>query len=228
MAAGKPKGAKRPPSRSNAAKKRTSGASSNRNQNRPAAQRSRQARERQALRNRLIAGAVVLVIIGALVFSAARPKSSNPTTSVGPLDAGAGNCTLDSKADAIGPNGVHIPNPTYTVEPPAGGSHLSTAANPGFYRVGQSPSDGELVHAMEHGFVVLWYRPDLASEKLDQIEVLSDKLGRELIVAPRDSLKGEAAVTAWHKRLLCGELVPEKVEEFSRKYKDKGPEKGFL
>jgi len=230
MAKGTPKGAKRPVKKA-ATKKpsvaRSSGAPAPVARPRPAAQRTRQEKEKRALRNRLIAGAVLLVVIGVVVFSAVS-SGDDSSSAVGPLDEGAGDCTLDSKADDIGPNGVHISNPTYKVEPPAGGSHLSSAANPGFYRESNVPPDGQLVHAMEHGFVVLWHRPDLPAEKLDQIEALSDRLGRELIVAPRPSLEGEVVVTAWNKRLLCGELVPEKVAEFSRLYRDKGPEKGFL
>lgn len=229
MAKGTPKGAKRPvkkaaPKKPAAARSSAAPASSARP--RPAAQLSRQEKEKRALRNRLIAGAVLLVVIGAVVFSAVSSDDGASST-VGPLDEGAGSCTLDSKADGGGPE-THIPTPTYKVDPPAGGSHQPSAANPGFYRASNVPADGQLVHAMEHGFVILWHRPDLPAEKIDQIEALSDRLGRELIVAPRASLKGEVAVTAWKKRLLCGELVPEKVAEFSRLYRDKGPEKGFL
>ncbi len=90
------------------------------------------------------------------------------------------------------------------------------------------PPDGQLVHAQEHGFVILWYRPDLPEAKVAQLEALSDQFGRELLLVPRASLEGEVAVTAWHRRMRCGELVPEKVALFAREYVDKGPEKGFL
>lgn len=230
MAKGTPKGAKRPVKKAAPKKpataRSTSAASATSSRPRPAAQRSRQEKEKRALRNRLIAGAVLLVVIGAVVFSAVS-SGDGAASALGPLDEGAGNCTLDSKADRAGPE-THIPKPTYKVDPPAGGSHEPSAAKPGFYRAANVPPDGQLVHALEHGFVVLWHRPDLPAEKIDQIEALSDRLGRELIVAPRESLTGEVAVTAWKKRLLCGELVPEKVAEFSRLYRDKGPEKGFL
>jgi hypothetical protein len=57
---------------------------------------------------------------------------------------------------------------------------------------------------------------------------LSDTFGRELIVAPRLSLTGEVAVTAWHKRLLCSQLDPATIELFTNTFTDQGPEKGFL
>lgn len=194
---------------------------------RPAAQPTRQEKEAKALRNRLIAGAVLLVVAGAVVFAAVRPGGGPSVKDQ--LTSGPGGCTLDSRHDGDAANqGEHIPRPTFKVDPPAGGPHEPQAANPGFYEGAKAPPDGQLVHAMEHGFVVLWYRPDLAPEKLDQLEQLSDQFGRELIVAPRPSLDGEVAVTAWHRRLLCRELAPDKIAVFTREFKDRGPEKGFL
>jgi hypothetical protein len=81
---------------------------------------------------------------------------------------------------------------------------------------------------MEHGFVVLWFRSGLPEETMAAIEDLSDQFGRPLIVAERPGLEGEVAVTAWHKRMLCAELVPDKVGRFTETYVDRGPEKGFI
>ena len=201
------------PARKAPAKKRPAGGT--------AAQRARQQRESKALRNRIITAGVLLVVAGAVVFFAARP---DPGPSV--AEQLAPSCRADTKYD--GDSRDHVPNPTYEVDPPAGGAHLPTPANPGFYRGDDVPPDGALVHAMEHGFVVLWFKPGLPAEKMQQIEDLSDQFGRELIVAERPSLTDEVAVTAWHHRALCAQLDPSKVEIFTRAYKDQGPEKGFL
>jgi len=206
---------KRPPAKTAAAKKRV------------AAQPSRQEKEARALRNRIIIGGLVLVLAGVVVFMAARPGSGPSVPDQ--LEAGLGGCDYDTEFDGTARDqGDHVPNPTYKVDPPAGGPHLAQAANPGFYRDGDAPPDGQLVHAQEHGFVILWYRPDLPADKMTQLEQLSDQFGRELLLVPRESLEGEVAVTAWHRRLLCRELVPEKVSIFTRAYVDQGPEKGFL
>ena len=114
------------------------------------------------------------------------------------------------------------------MNPPAGGAHLPTPANPGFYKGNDVPPDGALVHAEEHGFVILWFKSGLSAEKMQQISDLSDQFGRELIVVERPSLTDDVAVTAWHRRALCASLDPSKVEIFTRAYKDQGPEKGFL
>ena len=214
----RPKGGaakKRPAAKNSAAKKRV------------AAQPSRQEKEARALRNRIIIGGLLLVLAGAVVFMAARP-GGGPSV-VERLETGAGDCDYDTDFDGTARNqSDHVPNPTYEVDPPAGGPHLATPANPGFYRPGQAPPDGQLVHAQEHGFVILWYRPDLPQEKMTELEQLSDRFGRELLLVPRESLEGEVAVTAWHRRLLCRTLVPEKVALFTEEFVDQGPEKGFL
>lgn len=193
-----------------------------------AAQPTRKEKEARALRNRIIIGGVLLVLAGAVVFAAVRPGGGPSVPEQ--LETGAGGCVYDTERDGTArEQSDHVADPRYEVDPPAGGAHLAEPAGPGFYRPGQQvPLDGQLVHAQEHGFVILWYRPDVSDETMAEIEQVSDQLGRELLVVPRDSLEGEVAVTAWHKRLLCDELVPEKVALFTRSFVDQGPEKGFL
>ena len=192
-----------------------------------AAQRARQAQEARALKRRLIVSGVLVVLAGAVVFFAAMPERGPSVPDQ--LETGLGACRYDTEFDGTKANqGDHVRTPTYEVDPPAGGPHLPSPAPPGFYTGDDVPADGGLVHAMEHGFVVLWISPDLSDEKMTQVEELSDRFGRELIVVERPALAGEVAVTAWHKRLLCGELVPEKVARFTTEFKDEGPEKGFL
>lgn len=210
---------KKPPARTakGAAKKRSA-----------AARPSRAENERRALRNRLVFGAVLLVVAGVVIFAAASGSGDGAGVDE-QLRTGAGSCTLDARFDGDASNqGDHVPRPTYAVLPPAGGPHLATPADPGFYDPGKAPPDGQLVHAMEHGFVILWYRADLPQPEMEQLAAVSDALGRELLVVPRESLTGEVAVTAWHRRMRCADLVAEKVTLFSRRYSDQGPEKGFL
>ena len=192
-----------------------------------AAQKSRQQKEAAALKRRLIVSGVLVVLAGVVMFLALRPGSGPSVPDQ--LETGLGSCRYDTEFDGTKANqGDHVPNPTYEVDPPAGGPHLASPANPGFYTGDDVPADGNLVHAMEHGFVVLWINPELSEEKMGQVEDLSDRFGRELIVVERPGLAGEVAVTAWHKRLRCGELVPAKVALFTNEFKDEGPEKGFL
>src|SRR6266849_574943 len=50
----------------------------------------------------------------------------------------AGGCHTDSRADPDGV-GVHVADPVYQVNPPAGGPHIATPAPSGFYTTDNAP-----------------------------------------------------------------------------------------
>lgn len=186
---------------------------------------ARRKRERRGLVLRLAAGGIALSLLAVLAYSAiggGGPGDDDILT--------ANGCTFDTRHDGTASQqSDHIGNPTYAVDPPAGGAHTPSAASPGFYRAGQPvPRDGQLVHATEHGFVVLWYRSDLGAADAAAVEALSDRFGRELIIAPRPSLDGPVAVTAWHRRLLCPVVDSAAIAHFTTEFRDQGPEKGYL
>jgi hypothetical protein len=80
---------------------------------------------------------------------------------------------------------------------------------------------------MEHGFVVIWYRPGDA-EIMSQAEALGEEFSDETLVVPRASIDVPVAATAWHRRLLCKSFEEKSLRAFIRGYRDKGPETGFL
>jgi hypothetical protein len=138
----------------------------------------------------------------------------------------AGSCTVDSRTDS---GRDHIDNPSYKVDPPAGGDHTPQAASPGVYPPGQVPEDGLLVHAMEHGFVILWYRPGVDDQTVGALEEVAGRDPEATLVVPRESMDVPVAATAWHRRLLCpGGFEEKPLVEFIKAYRDEGPEKGFV
>ncbi len=138
----------------------------------------------------------------------------------------AGSCTYDTKADRTDPAPRnHVASPTYKFDPPAGGNHAAQAARPATYQEGQVPSDGQVVHAMEHGDVILWHRPDLSAEDRSALEKVSDTYERDVLVVPRATLPSPVAATAWGRRLLCRSVEPAALDLFARTYRDQGPEK---
>jgi hypothetical protein len=86
------------------------------------------------------------------------------------------------------------------------------------------PADGNLVHSLEHGFVVLWHRPDLADAQLDQLLDVAQAYERDVLVVPRASLATPVAATAWHKRLQCPSTEPDVLQRFVAEFRNVGPE----
>jgi hypothetical protein len=164
---------------------------------------------------------VAAVAIAALVSSRSGDDKSQKLQGV----LTAGSCQTDTRSDG---GADHVGNPTYKVNPPAGGDHEPVAAQPGIYDAGQLPSDGKLVHAEEHGFVILWYRPDAGADVVDKLKTLGDEYGNATLVAPRPSMSVPVAATAWHQRLLCQDYEEKPLRAFIEAYTDKGPEKGFV
>ncbi len=186
---------------------------------------ARAQRRKQALRRNAVLGVVAVLFVALLGVCLAERSQEKAAQDELVTRVTAGDCTYDTRTD---PGSEHVPNPpAYEVNPPAGGDHTAEAAASGVYREGQVPPDGPLVHAMEHGFVVIWYRPDDA-ENRSQAEALGEEFSEETLVVPRASIDVPVAATAWHRRLLCSSFDEKALAEFIRGYRDKGPEKGFL
>jgi len=173
----------------------------------------------------------VAVLVGVVGLSLVRSaRSSGEPQLSGALKAvlEQQGCTVDSRSDA---GQKHVPAATYSVDPPAGGDHDPKPAPAGFYDQTNVPADGHLVHSMEHGFVVVWYRPiGLDDDRLDELRGLADR-HRWVLVAPRLTLTTPYAATAWHRRLLCPDgtdVVGGPIATFVTQFRDKGPEKGFV
>lgn len=184
---------------------------------------ARRARRRKTLIVRAaVAGIAALIVVGVAARVIGGRKESGDIR----RQLTAGSCTFDTKADPTDPAPAnHVPNPTYRVEPPAGGNHSPQAAPARTYAEDQVPPDGQLVHALEHGYVVLWHRPDLSREDRAALQQVADRHERDVLVVPRPQLPTPVAATAWGNRLLCRAMEPDPLDLFIREYRNKGPER---
>lgn len=130
-------------------------------------------------------------------------------------------CAYDRRSDQ---GRAHVTEPIYRIEPPSGGPHVVTPASGGFKEFDSVPTDGELVHAMEHGAVVVWYSGALDADDEQALRELADS-DRAVIVVPRSALGVPLAVTAWHRRMLCEVVDTEAVARFSATFRGRGPER---
>ena len=136
----------------------------------------------------------------------------------------SGTCEVDTEADTISGGDGHVQNPRYTVDPPAGGDHLPSAARSGVYGGNDVPEDGLLVHSQEHGYVVVWHQPGLAEEQAKQLEEFAAQKKPDVIVAERRGLPVPVAATAWGHRLLCQEVELGPLDRFFDEHVGNGPE----
>lgn len=161
-------------------------------------------------------GALILVA-GALVWRNAQAEANARRAMT------ATGCRYDSRSDpGTGDNG----NTTFSVNPPSGGPHGASPAVGRFYRPGEAaPDDGAVVHALEHGRIAIWYRPDLPAPDIERLSGLLEVRDRMVLLVPRPSLSDPVAATAWRRRLLCPQTDVVALTRFVRTYVDEGPEK---
>ena len=184
---------------------------------------AQKARRRKALRTRVLIGGVVLLLVGALAAVIINNRREASET-ISRLEAGS--CQFDRESDTTSaPPNNHVPNPTYEVNPPAGGDHLTSPSPAGIYTAENLPPDGQLVHSLEHGYVVIWYRPDLPAEAQTQLREVTEKYSKDVLLVPRPTLPKPVAATAWERRLLCDDADVAALDLFVDSFRNEGPEK---
>ncbi|HEX9969577.1 MAG TPA: DUF3105 domain-containing protein [Acidimicrobiales bacterium] len=144
-------------------------------------------------------------------------------------------CVEDSQMDVYSEGVVHTDAPgykgplgnppQYAVNPPSGGDHLAGASAPGVYAGLNIVPDGNLVHSLEHGYVILWYRSDAPLPEVTLVRDMGQKYNRDVLVVERADMPSPVAATAWKQRLLCDHADAERLGEFIEKARNKAPEK---
>ena len=196
--------------------RRTTGPATRAQQQAAAARRTQQARRRKVVIALLLLAAVAAV--AAYVVSSRRADDSLRQALT------SGTCDVDTASDRISGGDGHVASPSYTVDPPAGGDHLASVARGGVYAGDAVPPEGQLVHALEHGYVVAWHAPDLPAEQVEQLAAFEQRHDGDVIVAERAGMSTPVAATAWGQRLLCGEVEPEALDRFAEAHVGNGPE----
>ena len=120
----------------------------------------------------------------------------------------------------------HLPEGTdiqYNSNPPAGGEHYATTAHAGIYDT--PPPDGNLVHSLEHGAVILWYKSDLPQDQVEKLKTVFNKASGKKIMVPRKNLDVPVALTSWGYLLKLKTIDEAKIKEFIETNNDRAPEK---
>lgn len=153
----------------------------------------RKARERsKTLKRAGLVGLIAVGVVGYFAFSFIQKAN------------------LASKAfweDVPDQGAEHIPDSTtfdeYNSNPPTSGPHYSQPARAGFYD--DPVPAGNLIHSMEHGYVIIWYNCDglldtaCGELKVRIQKIMEDERRGKLIAVPWDSMETTIALTAWTK-----------------------------
>lgn len=126
--------------------------------------------------------------------------------------------------DIVGRN--HIASGTagsgYNSNPPSSGPHWSNPAKNGVYD-SQIP-DQQIIHSMEHGHVWISYKNDVSDEVKNKLKEIVKEDDWKVILEPREQNDSKIALVAWGRVLAMDNLDEEKVKDFIRTYRNRGPE----
>lgn len=182
----------------------------------------RRAKARARKRKLYVALSLVLIggLIGFLVWNAGRSERA-ASERVASLASAAG-CDAPQSHASEGRDHIEATEaPTYDTEPPSSGGHFDSTANTGVY---SSPApDGNLVHNLEHGHVIIWYDPAaLDGEIIDEVEAFVRENETRAISMPRPTLAEEEvplAYSSWTRTMTCADpTTPEDVRAVSEAF----------
>jgi hypothetical protein len=117
---------------------------------------------------------------------------------------------------------------------PLSGPHYPSPTGAGFYAEPQPA--GNLVHALEHGAVVVYYHPaprtasagddDSAAQSLREFAATHSSVWASVIAVPNpnDEPAADYVLTAWRHRLYMDSYDPQTVYAFLSEYLGRGPE----
>jgi hypothetical protein len=146
-------------------------------------------------------------------------KEAGCETMLGLTDEGSSHFSEEDKGE-------------YKTNPPTSGDHFaapneagSGATADGAYLT--KPPESRLVHAMEHGRVVIRYSPDLPEDQQLALKGVFDEDPDGIIMVPDKDLDGQVAVSAWTNAVTCDTydpLVLDVVRNFRDTFRGNGPE----
>jgi hypothetical protein len=83
------------------------------------------------------------------------------------------------------------------------------------------------VHDLEHGVVMVQYRPGLDPSQVTALQTLGRSYSSHVIVAPYPNLPTPVAATAWTKLMRLDHADVGKLRRFIDRFRQHGPEAGI-
>ncbi|MEK7114431.1 MAG: DUF3105 domain-containing protein [Patescibacteria group bacterium] len=115
-------------------------------------------------------------------------------------------------------------HPPYNSNPPTSGWHWGDGvAGPGIKD--QAVPDELVLHSMEHGAAVVWYKDDLPQAQIERIKSAFNLASGKKILLPRTNLDVPVALASWNYLLKLDAIDEARIAEFIETNNDRAPEK---
>ncbi len=180
----------------------------------------------------LAIGIGVAIAIGAVFYVSFLSGGGNADgIEAAALDDSGDSARLSAVETVSSEGRQHVPSGqdvNYTQSPPLSGPHYGTATEGGFYE--QPRTAGNVVHALEHGAVVIYYDESAMNESartsLQEFADTHTGRWRSVVVAPNpnESAESDYVLTAWRNRLYMDSYDARTVHAFLSEFLGRGPE----
>lgn len=111
----------------------------------------------------------------------------------------------------------------YVTNPPTSGNHWAAAAKNGVYD--EQLPDEQIIHNLEHGHVWISYKPDVSEDVKTKLKEIVNEDSWKVIMNPRDKNDSKIALVSWGRVLKMDEPDYDKIRDFVKTYRNRGPEK---
>jgi len=176
--------------------------------------------------------AVVLVLAGGGGDGGSSERPSEAAVKTAASAAGCDYRTFPSEGRTHVAETLTAAN--YKTNPPTSGGHNPNPAQDGLYPPGNEPAIENWVHTLEHGRILLQYKPGAptqtvsALQKLFEEPVLDSGKSYHMVLMRNDSkMPFQAAAVAWRHYVGCDDVRPAAItamRKFRDRYVDQGPE----
>ncbi|MCH7756764.1 DUF3105 domain-containing protein [Patescibacteria group bacterium] len=117
-------------------------------------------------------------------------------------------------------------HPPYSSNPPSSGWHYGQTVQAGFYDVGETVPDENVIHNLEHGDIWVAYLPIISEEARGKLREFA---AGKVIITPRETNDFDVALVAWGRvdsfNLEEGGVQGQRIEDFITRYANRGPER---
>lgn len=111
----------------------------------------------------------------------------------------------------------------YKTIPPTSGPHYAQQTNWGIHK--EPVPEGYQVHNLEHGGVIMHYKPDAPADTVDKLKSIGESYKwSKIILHPYPALDRTIALTAWTRLDKFDTFDEERIRAFIDAYRNRGPE----